>query len=418
MPIVADARRFTRLVRRRLRGRKLAVEAREATAVRGVHAPGTFDVVVHFPDPAVNVYQLRQWYEPLRRLAEQHPVCIAVRSSRVALTLLEETQFPVLFAPNIAELETWARTQPALAFLYVNQNSRNFTAMRFPEPLHVFLNHGESDKAYMVSNQVKAYDLVLVAGEAALRRLREHVYDLHRANLVPIGRPQVDVEHAGPTLPDDGRTVVLYAPTWEGDRPSNSYSSVASHGEAVVAAILATGRHRLVYRPHPRTGRVSAEVRAANGRIVRAIHAANHAHPEARHLADLDTAFGWQLAAAHVCLTDISAAAYDWAATGKPLLLARPAAPGAWVDETGIAGSVPLVDVAAAGGIVDRLDAVLAEGVDEAYAAMVRDHFGDPAPGAAMQRFLDVMHEAIEGRRAARDARSEGTAALSGVPDA
>ena len=55
---------------------------------------------------------------------------------------------------------------------YVNQNQQNFPAMRFADPAHVFICHGESDKDYMSSNQLKAYDRVFVAGTAARERIR------------------------------------------------------------------------------------------------------------------------------------------------------------------------------------------------------------------------------------------------------
>ncbi len=98
---------------------------------------------------------------------------------------------------------------------------------------------------YMSTNQYKAYDYAFVAGDAARNRLSRVLwdYDLDRRTF-SIGRPQAD-HYSGelPYAPDD-RTVVLYAPTWEGDRPSAHYGSIASHGEALVTALLATGRHR------------------------------------------------------------------------------------------------------------------------------------------------------------------------------
>src|SRR5690606_34650077 len=198
--------------------------------------------------------------------------------------LLAKSPVPVHHLVKVADLAQFVTSQPMRVFAYVNQNSRNFTAMRFTAPAHVFLNHGESDKAFMASNQVKAYDAVLVAGPAAVRRIHAAVHDAERARLVVVGRPQVAVHHARPALPAGARTVVLYAPTWEGDRPSNAYSSVASHGEQIVASLLATGRHRVIYRPHPRTGAQSKPHGAAHRRITKLVAAANRADPTARHL--------------------------------------------------------------------------------------------------------------------------------------
>ena len=43
---------------------------------------------------------------------------------------------------------------------------------------------------------------------------------------------------------------VWYAPTWEGDRPSIAYGSLASHGVAIIEALLADPSIRIIYRPH------------------------------------------------------------------------------------------------------------------------------------------------------------------------
>ena len=48
---------------------------------------------------------------------------------------------------------------------------------------------------------------------------------------------------------------------------------------------------------------------------------------------------GWQLAAADVAITDISAMVYDRLATGRPLLVCRPVSPEADVDEGGYLGA-------------------------------------------------------------------------------
>ncbi len=66
--------------------------------------------------------------------------------------------------------------------------------------MHIHVNHGESDKVSMVSNQAKAYDKVFVAGEAAVRRHRAALVDFDESTLVRVGRPQLDLNPT-PTLP-------------------------------------------------------------------------------------------------------------------------------------------------------------------------------------------------------------------------
>ena len=105
--------------------------------------------------------------------------------------------------------------------LYVNQNTRNFQMFRYGRRWHVFINHGESDKMYMTTNQYKAYDYAFIAGDAARERLGRVLwdYDLDTRDdpdRAPAGRPLLAASL--PYTPDD-RTVVLYAPDL-GGRPA------------------------------------------------------------------------------------------------------------------------------------------------------------------------------------------------------
>ena len=57
---------------------------------------------------------------------------------------------------------------------------------------------------------------------------------------------------------------------------------------------------------------------------------------------------------------DISAVAYDWLATGKPLLVTRPAEPRAQLPESGLVRELPLLDAADAGRAPEIIDAAVA----------------------------------------------------------
>jgi hypothetical protein len=187
--------------------------------------------------------------------------------------------------------------------------------------------------------------------------------------------------------------VVLYAPTWEGDRPSAHYGSIVTHGEALVAALLRTGRHRVIYRPHPRSGVVNAEYGAANRRIIAALAAANAADPAARHVFDDGPDLGWQLSAADVAVVDISAMVYDRLAADKPLLITRPADPAAAIDTHGYLSACEWLTAADAPDIVAQTERVLDD--PDAVARLeqwVARYFGDTTPGAATARF----HAAVQ----------------------
>ena len=393
MSVISDLNAVRKVVRNAIRSRRNR-RLIEQYMLDHPSAPGTFRIGVYFADTRVNLYQIRQWYAPLAELAKTHPVAIITRSPGASLSLVEEAPVPVVYKRRITDLEQFVEEQDLRIVFYVNQNTKNFQMFRYGRMWHVFINHGESDKMYMTTNQFKAYDYALVAGQAALDRLSRKLWDFDLVKkAIPIGRPQAD--HFAGDLPYtvDDRTVVLYAPTWEGDRPAAAYGSIASHGVALADAVLASPQHRLVYRPHPRSGVIDKEYRAANERIIAAIAAANAADPTAQHVFDDGPELGWQLAAADVAITDISAMVYDRLATGKPIIVARPASPDAEVDEDGFLGSAAWLVSDRAGDVLTLIDEVLKDETARATLAhWAERHFGDTTPGAATARF----HAAVE----------------------
>ncbi|WIE76474.1 CDP-glycerol glycerophosphotransferase family protein [Curtobacterium sp. MCSS17_007] len=394
MPITKDARTAIRLARRLLRARRSRGElARRLPGVPPL-PPRSIEIAVYFADGPVNMYQVRQWYAPLAELAAAHPVAIVSRSPGAMLALLDESPVPVVYARQVVDLERFVKEQAPKIVLYVNQNARNFQMMRYGRMWHVFVNHGESDKMYMTTNQFKAYDRALIAGDAARDRLAAALwdYDVDRRTIA-IGRPQADHFAGAVPYPEDDRTVVLYAPTWEGDRAAAAYGSIASHGVTLAERLLASPRHRLVYRPHPRSGVLDAGYRAAHERIVAAIASTNAADPSAHHVYDDGRELGWQLADADVAITDISAMIYDRLAVGKPLIVTRPVSPDADVDERGYLGDANWLLAGDAADVVARVDAA-AHDADELAKLRhwVERYFGDTTPGVATAR----LHAAID----------------------
>ncbi|CAN5267989.1 CDP-glycerol glycerophosphotransferase family protein [soil metagenome] len=376
---------FRRLVASGRSRRRLAEVLRDVAPL----PDGSIRVAVYFADDAVNLYQLRQWYAPLVELNKKWPVAILSRNVGGTLKLLQESPVHVQYVRLVDDLERFIDSQEVAIVLYVNQNARNFQMFRYARMFHVFINHGESDKMYMTTNQFKAYDYAFIAGDAARQRLSSKLWDYDLdTRTFSVGRPQAD-HLAGelPYTPDD-RTVVLYSPTWEGDRPAAHYGSVVTHGEALVSALLATGRHRVIYRPHPRSGVVDPAYGAANHRIIAAIAAANTADPAAQHIYDAEGAIGWQLAAADVAITDVSAMVYDRLATGKPIIVTRPVSPLAEVDEQGYLGSAEWLLACDAPAVAAAVDRVLtSESAHSTLNYWVERHFGDTTPGAATARF-------------------------------
>ncbi|WP_394279688.1 hypothetical protein [Microbacterium sp.] len=398
MSAIADVKKVLALVEKAAKNRVAVHDVRRRLASTPRHPDHHFRVAVYFADGDLNIYQVRQWYKPLQKLAETWPVVVLSRNPTGARALIEDAGLPVAFVPMVRDLESYIASQDIRVVLYVNQNTRNFQMFRYGHRWHVFINHGESDKMYMTTNQFKAYDYALIAGDAARARLSRVLwqYDLD-ARTIAIGRPQADhFSGAVPFTPDE-RTVVLYAPTWEGDRPSALYGSIRSHGEDLVSAILASPSHRLIYRPHPRSGVVDPEYAAAHRRILAAIAAANAADRDAQHVFDDGPELGWQLAAAEVAVVDISAMVYDRLAAGLPLLVTRPVEPSATVDTGGYLSDAEWLDAGTPAQLLDAVERVRTDPASvERLEHWVRHYFGDTRPGVASARFHAAIAQLME----------------------
>lgn len=409
MQIVKDSKRAFRLAKRVLKGRRAFFDLKKVLAERGELPEQRYRVGVYFADSDVNIYQMRQWYAPLVELSKTQPVVVLARNAAGALQLMRESGLDVAFVPKVTSIESFIETQQLDVILYVNQNTRNFQMMRYGERWHVFINHGESDKMYMTSNQYKAYDHAFIAGDAARARLSKALwqYDVD-ARTMAIGRPQTDHLSGEPAYTPDERTVVFYAPTWEGDRPAASYGSVLTHGERLVRGLLETGRHRVIYRPHPRSGVVSQEFGAANARIIAMLAAANQADSSAQHVYDESPALGWQLLAPDIAICDISAMVYDRLATGRPLVVTRPLSEEAEVDEGGYLSVCEWLTAADTPNIAEVLDRVIGDAAArERLGEWSTHYFGDTSPGAPTRRF----HAAIDTLLSRADAEHEADAA-------
>ncbi|AQW51236.1 hypothetical protein ACIQPP_36860 [Streptomyces violaceusniger] len=225
--------------------------------------------VLYFSGPRDRADQLTRWLGPVAALPT--PSLVIVRE-RELLEALEPTPLPVLCVPSAAHLSQLDLGGVRVA-LYPANTGRNIHLLRIPTMQHVFLAPGgDGDEAAAVDPYSKVYDQVWVAGEAGRRRHVQAAVGVEDADIVEIGRPQLDglradrTGHTPAPLP-----TVLYAPTRDG-----------AAGEPIVRALLDSERPlRVLYRPHPPTGHRTPEARAAHRRIVALIHAANE-----RRLAD------------------------------------------------------------------------------------------------------------------------------------
>lgn len=357
-------------------------------------------VMVHFADddPELYLYQLRQWYEPLAALRRELPAVISVRKATVARVVARECALPVVYLRNLPDMENYMTAADPRVVLYVNQSVRNFQLMRYGRAMHVFISHGESEKGYMSSGQLRAYDFAFIAGQAAHDRILASLplYD-PATRTRQIGRPQLDFLPPDRSGRNEVRTV-FYAPTWEGDRPSMAYGSIESSGRRIVASLLAGG-YRVIYRPHPLSGTHSPSYGRADREIRAILGRANSSAPAGRapHVVDTAIRIDSQIAESDAAIVDNSAMAFDWLVTGKPLIVTVPADESAVGAHNNFLSACYRLTAAEAGSAAARVGEALAhDTLRDQRDYWIARHFGDVSPGASTRRFIDATRDVAE----------------------
>jgi hypothetical protein len=341
--------------------------------------PFTQSVLVYFPNGADALYQLRPWFAALRALDATHGVVVVFKDSRTAAVVRAESGLDCVTLARYGQLDEILALSDVKLALYINHDPINFECLRFTSIVHAYVGHGDSDKGVSVSNQVKAYDYCLLAGQAALERTSMGVmlYDAPDRSIL-IGQPQLDAP-APVASPDPARPTVLYAPTWEASQPSVSYGSLVSHGAAILDAL--SGTYRVIYRPHP-----------LNGVIDPAYGEADAAMRARADRVDTDVPLEQSFADADLLVTDVSAVTLNWLPSGKPLLVTRPRVP---VPPSRLMDTLPLLDEDA------DVAAVVAEHLSADPAASARReiieyYLGDTTPGVATANFLAACSRLVE----------------------
>jgi hypothetical protein len=229
------------------------------------------EVALYFGGAPQTLYQLEMWVETLERL--DVPAVLILRD-RGSLRQLGPTRIPVLCIEHGTVL--MAQPLPHLRVaMYVAHAANNLHLLRRRGVRHVFIGHGDSDKAVTTNPFLKAYDEIWVAGPAARERFRTADLDIDERRVLDVGRPQLDgltspqpealsgSRSEGGSRAQPEQVTVVYAPTWEGYGDEPHQSSLGACGVTLVRLLLAEPDVRVIYRPHPLAGtRDSGEVRA------------------------------------------------------------------------------------------------------------------------------------------------------------
>ncbi len=292
------------------------------------------EVLVYFSGPTEALYQLEMWLPVLEKLDRRVLVFLREKPN---LAALKHTTLPVVCIPNPNDTMDFRLPTVRVAF-YVAHVGKNIHMMREPRMKHVFIGHGESDKVSSINPISKGYDEVWVAGRASRERWAAAKVGVRDDAIVEVGRPQLGgILRAATVHERAGRPFsVLYAPTWEGWVNDPHASSLMLMGPTLVQFLIDRPDTRVIYKPHPFTGKVSPLARKAHAEIAALIESSggrNLSNGPADQQARMD-AVGDSLMVdgaeptLYACFNhsdalvgDISSVVPDFLASGKPYFI-------------------------------------------------------------------------------------------------
>ncbi|MET9448334.1 hypothetical protein [Streptomyces cinerochromogenes] len=230
------------------------------------------ETVLYFSGSKDSAYQVNMWLETMEQL-DTRPLIIL--RERVILNNLAPTTVPVICVPGGVHLMNLDLSTVRVA-LYAANVGKNIHLLRVPTMKHVFIGHGDSDKLASVNPYSKVYDEVWTAGRAGRDRYAIADVGVRDEDIVEVGRPQLAPIQSWQGVPEGPRggatdercPTVLYAPTWEGWDGNPGNTSIVLAGENIVKRLVtADPPVRVLYKPHPFTGTVSKDAKAAHQRI-------------------------------------------------------------------------------------------------------------------------------------------------------
>jgi hypothetical protein len=262
------------------------------------------------------LYQVQMWLPQLEELGRRY--AIVSRDEGALPGLASLTGAPVVARVAWRELDDVV--VPSLrAALYVNSVAANADFVTYRQLTHVYLGHGESDKALSYHPAHAMYDRIFVSGQAAVERYASNGVVIPAEKFVVVGRPQAaSIARADRPVGELAAPTVLYAPTWAGYNDSTTHSSLPLAVALVTALLRRPGA--VVFRPHPFSRERAAE--RARVRAVEALLARDAASTGRRHRYGAQVQrepFSDSANSADAMVADVSSVLVEFLTSDKPM---------------------------------------------------------------------------------------------------
>lgn len=311
------------------------------------------------------------------------PWCIVARTPALFHELAEMYEIPIIQG---------AIPSSVGAAFYPHGASKNSAFIESSGATHVFLGHGDSDKPLSASDRVLQYDIITVAGQAAIDRFAASGVHVPAEKLRVIGRPQTE----GIVAPTGKRKrrVVLYAPTWRHADDSLNVSSLAV-ADQIVRALLDRGCTVHFRRHFAGANHEAAEAMIATVNQMLADDAAATGRPHQWGPEAMNRPLIEAFNAADVMVSDVSGIVVDFMASTKPFVMyaahftdadafraSHPTATGAYVIDR---------DLTSLGRALD--DALGADPLADVRAQQASYFLGGDDRAEPAKRFMDLVRE-------------------------
>jgi hypothetical protein len=258
---------------------------------------------------------------------------------------------------------------------------------------HVFLGHGDSDKPLSASERVLQYDIITVAGQAAIDRFAAAGLSVPADKLRIIGRPQTEgIDPATGPMPRPA--TVLYAPTWRHADDSLNVSSLAA-ADTIVQALLDRDCNVIFRRHFAGQNHVEAEAMIARVNALLEADAAKTDRPHRWGAEAMEQPLIEAFNSADAMVSDVSGIVVDFMASQKPLVMyaAQYADPHAFRQAHRTAAAAYVIDRDLR-LLNDVLNSALGEDPLAATRAEHADYFlGGPERAVPAKRFIDLIRE-------------------------
>ena len=280
--------------------------------------PEGIRALVYFGDSTTGSEHIyRQWADVFDKSGVPY-VALFRHPGILSLARAYRPNSPMALARNGNDIANIIASCPNLKVAFYTGNPGNIAQMmQYNHFRHVFIGHGDSDKATSASRMFRLYDEVWVAGTAHEDRLQGLLPSDVAIRIV--GRPQVaSALTLEDTVARSVRPTFAFLPTWEGAREEINYTS-AHLTEGLAKCIEGIGGiMRAKY--HPSTGHRLRKLKSLE-KDLRKSQQFGKGRSEIVGREEAATAL---MDGSDFCVTDVSSIVSDWIVRDRPLFVYIP----------------------------------------------------------------------------------------------